>query len=480
MDFDTFHSFPLLPAEIRRAIYLFATPPRIVHVQEDWEDEDEFMAWFCDSGPARVKVPSSLAYFAHLWRGRIREFPRGVYTQRELEFYGFTNSRPKQQPWKPSRWAPEIPVHWLLDHPDIAYRLLRRGSIYSLVPVPVLLHTCVESRATLIRSGYQLAFGTRSHEPMTWFHFVKDVLYLNCNSIPHFEIDTWGTTDWGIGQFDPETLGRIQRLAVNDTMLCLPRARFTPSGGTDIEVDPGSDVQKIVRLFPRLEKLYFVEWEKPFFDRFSWGYPVCPSPGPNRTGPAKGRHMGNYEREIWRFVPIEEIDCLFLLMSHSDERQYMANFGYEGEALVLFNGYRGESLRRLKDYTIRNIEVCREEIAKEESLTPWKTPEIEIVHVCTELAATNLWEKRHNIWETLQSLREQCKGIRPTAHPQLCQPGTDSAIYRTVLGRIDDDWGPHDEARRILRSEVYHPSFNLEKLARGLAQAPRPELIMEP
>lgn len=63
----TFHLFVRLPVEIRRIIYLLATPQRIVFMQEETEDRDDFFEHYRE----RVReqgVQPSLGYFAHLWR----------------------------------------------------------------------------------------------------------------------------------------------------------------------------------------------------------------------------------------------------------------------------------------------------------------------------------------------------------------------------------------------------------------------------
>ncbi|KXJ85737.1 hypothetical protein Micbo1qcDRAFT_169127, partial [Microdochium bolleyi] len=87
----TFHPFPRLPSELRRAIYLLATPQRIVHVQErfrpyaSYAEAREHFAETIKSGPWRqtlldteptaaesssashVQLHPSLLYFSHNW-----------------------------------------------------------------------------------------------------------------------------------------------------------------------------------------------------------------------------------------------------------------------------------------------------------------------------------------------------------------------------------------------------------------------------
>ncbi|KAK0658048.1 hypothetical protein B0T16DRAFT_386479 [Cercophora newfieldiana] len=57
----------------------------------------------------------------------------------------------------------------------------REGRLFSLAPIPSLLHTCFESRRTLIEEGYELAFGYQgsSYKIGTWFCFDHDALFLD-------------------------------------------------------------------------------------------------------------------------------------------------------------------------------------------------------------------------------------------------------------------------------------------------------------
>ena len=63
MVLDSFHPFLSLPFELRRMIYLHASPPRFVHVREHTEDKDAFEERFRTT-VAQIKLHPSIAYFA--------------------------------------------------------------------------------------------------------------------------------------------------------------------------------------------------------------------------------------------------------------------------------------------------------------------------------------------------------------------------------------------------------------------------------
>ena len=73
------------------------------------------------------------------------------------------------QPWEPTPETPEIPLTWLAGEPRVAFEMQRKTHMYTRMAIPALLHTCVESRQTLMNLGHELAFGTRSAAPRVWF-----------------------------------------------------------------------------------------------------------------------------------------------------------------------------------------------------------------------------------------------------------------------------------------------------------------------
>ncbi len=164
------HQFTSLPFELRRAIYLLATQPRFVHVEEvrfrhafkvqdaysgegedddddnddedddddddDEDDEDddytasqEFLGFLNSTLPCNIHLHPSLAHFAPLWRFHVRtlgpqfgldralgQIPGPGMHQTLLTAFGFTSTAPRLQPWKPTPQTPEIDRHWLADN----------------------------------------------------------------------------------------------------------------------------------------------------------------------------------------------------------------------------------------------------------------------------------------------------------------------------------------------------------------------------
>ncbi|KAI0381951.1 hypothetical protein F5Y04DRAFT_253657 [Hypomontagnella monticulosa] len=441
-----FHLFPLLPPEIRHEIYLQATPPRIVHVQQHSEDEDDFTELFNDLAPVQVKLPPSLVYFARNWCDQIWSY-RDLCAQPRLEAYGFTSSKPIPHPWKPTHKTPEIPVHWLLDHPHVAYLLLRKTTIYSEAPIPALLHTCVESRTVLMNSGYQLAFGSRSHEPRTWFHYGHDVLYLSPIT-PWYSQDLLDNGPWGTGQFDVDSLQQVRNLAL--------------AGGCSTHEGDRNIMQSTLSLLPRLEKLYLVEWGKDEFDEFSQGIPVR---GRRSSSPQKASTP--YERELWRCMPIEEIDILFQVSEGYLYRSgHMVCAGGDGEALMRFRGLDGEYFQTVIDVIVKHIVENGDGgwTTEGETPNPKQIPSVEIVHICKESVAIRLFQDRQKFWEEYCLLKERYarRNQHRRTHPSSSvNPGplygTESVSNRPVSPtdlQWQDDWEAFDEAHNLQFSDI--------------------------
>ncbi|ENH62103.1 hypothetical protein FOC1_g10015062 [Fusarium oxysporum f. sp. cubense race 1] len=199
-------NFQNLPPEIRHEIYLLATPARVVHLKAEFVNVDEcYTLW---------RVSSYQGAFCH---------------------------------WRQSK----------------NYENRVRVYFYSNAPIPVLLHTCFESRDFLIKMGYQLAFKTKSHGPRTWFNYDRDVLFKDEN-----------TCD--VAQFDPGDAIRYKE-------------------------------------FTALEELLVVDWTRNAFPRGltrDTGYPAKPPPKRHRYD------TGN----LWKCVKVEETSLL-RTMYHCDPRE---------------------------------------------------------------------------------------------------------------------------------------------------------------
>ena len=220
--------FPRLPPEIRLQIYLWATPARVVHVQEDSrQDYTEYLEKFLKV-PSDFRLDPSLAHFAHIWRGVIPRLTwdstgaeklitdTGVSInptaphQFRLETFGFTTSKPYTTPWVPTPQCPELSLSLLSCRPTACYTMMRGGSLYSEAPIPAFLHVCTESRTALLNHGYEPAFRTRSCGPQTWFCFEHDILYLTGEDIRHQSYHPDGSVHpYLLPERAPPSLGRV-------------------------------------------------------------------------------------------------------------------------------------------------------------------------------------------------------------------------------------------------------------------------------
>lgn len=94
-------------------------------------------------------------------------------------------------------------------------RWTRFTHFWSRSPIPVLLHTCRESRRTMQVCGYELAFATETTKPLTWYNFKHDMLFLGYiwsttgTCLPPRE---WSTTESCLQSRDKT---RLERLAVS-------------------------------------------------------------------------------------------------------------------------------------------------------------------------------------------------------------------------------------------------------------------------
>lgn len=263
-----FHYFSSLPFELRREIYLFATPPRVVHVQESCyiEDHDDFdaawlkstLSWqdfvisyqfakFKERYQTQLipKLHPDLVHFAYNWHELI--FDMLEPKQTILESYGFTSSKPPHQAWPPTMKTPEIPHHLLQDDLEVAFELTRECHLYSEAPIPPLLHTCAESRTTLQNYGYQLTFSTRTHGPRTWFHFDRDSLYISERTFGVPECDILSGSGWDVGQFDPRDLCRVKQLVMGKL-----RSAY---------VEWEDCIAGLLPLLPNLEQVFVEQWD---------------------------------------------------------------------------------------------------------------------------------------------------------------------------------------------------------------------------
>ncbi|XXG94834.1 Pre-mRNA-splicing factor cwc26 [Hypoxylon texense] len=493
---DTFHQFPWLPLEIRNEIYLFATPPRIVHVQTERkeDDEQEFLEWFANLVPsqtAQIKLHPSLAYFVHNWGRHVLSY-NDRSSQPTLESYGFTNSRPVRNLWD----NPQISLNWLLEHPTIAYQLLRKSNVYSTAPIPALLHTCSESRALLIRAGYRLAFGTRNHEPHTWFHYQNDILYLDSDDRPKSEpLDSptpLSHSEWIVGEIDTQSLQQVRKVALVGAFYM---SSYQPWG---------PEISNTVRLLPRLDMLYIVEWTEYSLDRLLRKRSYSSSSTSQST--ETGLRSKTYAREPWRCLPVEEVDGVLSIIGEYPSRIAQSRHGQLVfmQGFKSFRGLSGQYFPGLLDQLTEYLEGEREKAVQRERAVPWQIPKVDIVHVCTEPVARRLFEERHRIWNKLvllkrrqalweerqskhQGRRNERQNRRQSERPsspfnlsqlEIFNTG-DTPLSPTEL-ELQDDWEAFHDAHDNYE-EWEPPGYNIEELVKEWTIfPPRQELSLEP
>ncbi|KAJ1323739.1 2EXR family [Microdochium nivale] len=227
---STFHLFTQLPPELRHSVYLHATPPRVVKIEADFENWDDFWERWALSSPADMYVHPEILYFTSSWdrKGAPNErFHRRQWkTQSTLEAHGFTTQKPRQAHWP---LEDQFPFEVILNDKQTVYNLFRRGRLRSSCRIPELLHTCCESRNLLISAGYELAYSTRAYPATTWFNFKTDVLYIqdagnrkllyemffgSRQTDNNYTPFAWGEykPDRPVSQFRPHDLRRIRRL----------------------------------------------------------------------------------------------------------------------------------------------------------------------------------------------------------------------------------------------------------------------------
>ncbi|KAI8627899.1 hypothetical protein F5Y19DRAFT_158344 [Xylariaceae sp. FL1651] len=464
MVLNSFHQFSLLPPEIRRFIYLLASPPRFVHVREDHEDREAFEQRYITT-PVQLELHPSIAYFACHWRHRIpwqRSPYRRIYRyhQTTLDAYGFSGQRVKHQPWKSTEATPGIPHHFLSENHSVAWELLRSGSLYSTAPIPVMLHVCNESRQVLIDYGYELAFRTRTHGPQTWFNFNKDVLYVS-----RFITD-WddqklhsllsGNTSWDIGQFDPVDLNRVRRLALGSSgYVAAPDSR-----------ESTHEISNILQLFTGVEELFLEEcgqseFEYRFEDQF-------------RRNP----NMNMYHKELWCYTPVQEVDVLSrsldALSQPYDAWLGVASAGYHNNFIKAYKAENmGDGSRFFDDIACKleeRLTKRRDELVCCGLVAPWKIPKISIVHICTPSMCRRLFDWRWRAWNHFQIIKEEesrskaaeeaCRSISIPSKLIYDENDKDNLPPSPFTEKYGDDWEAYQES--LWGQDVGYSSYEME------------------
>ncbi|OJI98956.1 hypothetical protein ASPVEDRAFT_25798 [Aspergillus versicolor CBS 583.65] len=449
MTLETFDLFQRLPFDLRREIYILATPPRIIHVKEDAQDPTQFEEQFKEK--ANICVNPDLAYFAPNWRQKILPEP---IKQRTLEAVGVSSSRGgPHQPWEPSASTPEIPLRWLQDKPSIAWLIMRENSLYSAAPIPPLLHTWYEARRVLMGFGYTLAFETRTTGPRTWFHFGRDVLFIdedNANTYWDGNHILTGCQYTILGQFHSKDLKRVRKLALGSSgSFLFPWQRY----------DYCSMLALSVRLFPDLEELQIAQWRQK--DLFRWR-----DYGKNKTAMHPwSSYIDDPVGELCS-LPVEEIDALLQLLSRADGvRSDLPVAGVLGEALRSYQQRDGDtSGLHFLEYAQRRAQAA---LAAQRTLLlqkngpglstfSWQIPRVKAVHIISPTMAALLQQERQVAWENFLKMKRNWQAMEHTETAHSCSINATSDYPIHNIYTHDIDFGPFSEL---------HPTDRLYKAA---------------
>ncbi|KAJ1322847.1 2EXR family [Microdochium nivale] len=454
----TFHPFPRLPSELRRAIYLLATPQRVVHVQERFEPHANYRE-------ARRRFGEATRNRTTPWRQGLRDNAALLHPSVAAVTRMWLWDRPgdaggglamldELQQNLMRRWG-------IVDaeDDDVEQRLweaCRRTQLYSRAPIPALLHVCAESRQVLVESGYELAFGTRAtcsaaytaalrrrletgsgacaddddgvlyrheeHGGMTWFNFSRgggDVLYVGHDEYEkvndtldrQHNVALCSAQPWDVSALLPQDLARVRRLMLAHGSGLVG---LTGYGSTIHGLFVG-----FLRLFPGVEELLLGEWallgQKNKEDQ--WGR--------FRTGPATDewrRDRQQRSREAWFCIAQRDIDAF------SPAVLKLRN-GQQGTALGVATMRMADVLRGQSggggdgdapEYLDIQTQLWQAEVANEARrapirfygnvpLEPWagRVPACRLMHVGTEDMLETLQAERAAVWEELCRTRDE-------------------------------------------------------------------------
>ncbi|KAI0898694.1 hypothetical protein F4806DRAFT_459293 [Annulohypoxylon nitens] len=413
MDLRSFHLFLRLPIELRRKIYLLATPSRIVHLREDIESRRRFMGRRRFIDYKNVELHPSLSYYADEFRRILSDYEKA---------YSVFNANEGEMP----EWEE-----------GALNCFLRKSRFFSEAPIPVLLHTCSESREMLISAGYRLSFGSRDHDPWTWFHFENNILYLASDfevlSSPDDDDEIeWDIYDYlitSIVKLDLDNLQRVRKVALYDTPYF-----------------PDQDVKNtwaiyVSRFLPKLDKIYYVVWdpERPDFiydgswARFRRNMVNSPSVTLMSSTPstpllpsqkfADTERNFAYRRELWKYVPIQPTDYLFA-----------EHYPWLRVRMKWVIGSKHQHWPRLDDERTKWLQGLRDKIVAKESADTWQIPKVESVHICKERLAKGILDHRPKAWN------EYVTTYRILAESGFLHDTNDTNDTKSVLEEFQEWW----------------------------------------
>ncbi|KAF4332413.1 hypothetical protein FBEOM_13791 [Fusarium beomiforme] len=468
---ETFHLFMNLPYDLRRSIYVLATPRRVVRVEEGPIDIDEKRNWPKEHGsyfdyaykrfynqmketPPGLTLHPDLAGFSYNWRRNIPwESYNRSHRQTCLEEYGFTSNKPRYEPWSPSDDLPRIPTDWLSDYPELAFELTRECCLYSDTEIPVFLHVCSESRETLVEWGYRLFFSTRTCEPRTWFHPGRDRLYVAYNQeyfhyygSPQQLHNLYPCLDpgllltgcrWDIGQHSLDDLKQIKNVI-------LERPADYPDQEKLVH-----DLQCILTILSGLEELFLESWAVDSFR--SWV-----------TDFTNGMELDlKAEPRSVACIPVEDIDVIGSafwdrVMSYDAEEALV----YTGSWHSQFNQHL-ERESKPRSYHEAHAESVKAYIHSWKSNVtngPWRNiriPTIRHVHLCPDSYSEVYLAARHRFWKALSSLNHE--EIRePDFRENFLQQMKDCPTpFQIRWGRLENgvEWPQAIETAQLLNAQ---------------------------
>lgn len=378
-----FHLFIHLPPELRRKIYIMATPPRVVHVQEWPTPTITAMKNFInhhlnETLPHDIDLPSSLDHFKSYWLPKIPEDIKAATRQKTLDDYGFISSRKCSRRPIPTDKCRIDPL-WLSEQPDVAWYLCRRSELYSKAQIPPLLQTCRESRSMLKTFGYTLAFATRSSPPQTWFHFERDTLYMNREAWLYNYEDSPHNPSLLTMQFIPADLLCVRNL-------CL-------SFRVSQDNDDSHFISHILRFIPRLKTLYCENCALDIAAQNPWD-----GQGTNirkRLAQTQSTSSG-VQKEMWTMVKADIAD--FKAPSLTWTRHYRQYPTAISENWLSQNEASFSSPDDLIQHVVMGFYESLQ-ILNDRNRGAWSVPMIEIVNVGTPQLIAELLRDRREYWD---------------------------------------------------------------------------------
>jgi hypothetical protein len=320
-------TFQSLPAEIRHKIYFLATPARVVHVKADFLYSSELDT---------------------LWR-----------------VSGYSGSF----------------KNWL------RYKKGAIAYFYSNSPIPVLLHTCFESRDLLMKMGYQLTFKTKSHGPRTWFNYDRDVLFKRDDTCE-------------VAEFDPVDAIRVRQLAVDHFTGCLYGACQLQGANGPIwwPAYTSSSLYSHFKEFTALEELLLVDWTRNTVPKGltnDTDYPVKP--------PSK-RHRYDTEN-LWKCVKVEDSSLIRTVYDSDPREEY--RIGPEISRTV--NHHPAPGLADWGTFSTQSAclqsELVQHWKRENNSAEGWRAPRVTPVHLIDEQQKEILQQKQKLAVDELHKLR---------------------------------------------------------------------------